>query len=411
MSRQFSENDTSKWTYRFGRGGAGDSTISSSAAVPLVKSQLANGTYSSGATSLTLASATGFAIDDLILIHQSRGETGVTVGSWELNRISNLVSTTVTTEFPLENTYIHETGARKVQVIKLTEYNNLTVNTSVDWTVPNWDSSNGHGGLLPLMVKETFTLNGQLIANGGNGSAGSSGAPAGGTGAGYAGGAALFGSNATANSGEGTHGAASASTNPSTGNAGGGGKAGSDAATTANGGGGGASASGGTGGTAGSNTTVGTGGASVGNTDLSVIMFGGGGGGGARSTTGTNEIGGGGSGAGIVMIFAKTLTLGNGAGNRISAIGGSISGCWWPGGGGGGGSVLIKCLDATLQTNKIVATGGTSTSLGSSHGGAGSTGRVHIDYANAFTGTTNPTIDTNLDISLFPPAGGAWFLV
>lgn len=409
--RQFSENDTSKWTYRFGRGGAGDSTISSSASVPLVKSQLANGTYSSGATSLTLASATGFATDDLILIHQSRGESGVTAGGWELNRISNLVSTTVTTEFPLENTYIHEAGARKVQVIKLTEYNNLTVNSSINWTVPNWDSSNGHGGLLPLMVKETFTLNGQLIANGGNGSAGSSGAPAGGTGAGYAGGAALFGSNATANSGEGTHGAASASTNPASGNAGGGGKAGTDAATTGSGGGGGASAAGGNGTTAGGSTVAGVGGAAMGGTDLTAIFFGGGGGGGARSTTGTNEIAGGGSGAGIVMIFAKTLTLGNGAGNRISAIGGNSSGAWWPGGGGGGGSVLIKCIDATLETNKIVATGGTSTSLGSSHGGNGATGRVHIDYANSYSGSTNPTLDVNQDNSLFPPAGGAWFLV
>ena len=29
-------------------------------------------------------------------------------------------------------------------------------------------------------------------------------------------------------------------------------------------------------------------------------------------------------------------------------------------------------------------------------GGTGSVGRIHIDYSDSFTGTTNPTLDTTI---------------
>ena len=40
-------------------------------------------------------------------------------------------------------------------------------------------------------------------------------------------------------------------------------------------------------------------------------------------------------------------------------------------------------------------------------GGAGSVGRIHIDYSTSYTGTTTPTIDATLDTTIIARAGAS----
>lgn len=394
MSRQWRSDDTDRWIYAFGDGHDGNTY-----AAPA--NEGCSGT--TGTTTLTLAAAGTFANGDLILIHQSRG-TGA--GGWELNKIvSGGGTTTLTLAHNLQATYT-DSGSNQAQCLELKEYDELALSGTN--TVSAWDGSKG--GIMAFFAKKSVGGSGTLALNGGNGSPGSSGTPAGGTGGGFTGGngnyRASTGVNA-AQQGEGTAAAKTTST-AANGNGGGGGNVTDNGIMTANGGSGGNGAAG-TGGGSAAGGTGGSAGAIAGHAELTTAVFGGGGGGAARGATNTNEVGGGGSGGGLLMIFGKSVDV---SGLTLANLNGGNGGAaWWPGGGGAGGSCLIKCQTAVLGTNKITASGGTATSLGSSHGPTGAVGRIHIDYSGSYTGSTTPTLNARLDSTITNPAGGGFVLM
>ena len=85
---------------------------------------------------------------------------------------------------------------------------------------------------------------------------------------------------------------------------------------------------------------------------------------------------------------------------QVSSGGGQQGG----GGAGGGGSILFKGINITLNYLTTYSYGGTGNVV-TGQGGAGGTGRIHVDYVNSATGTTDPVMDTRFDPTLMPPSG------
>ena len=372
--RQWRSDDTDAWLEGFGSGGDG-----SSYNVPA--NEGCSGTLAS--KTLTLASAGGFANDQLILIHQTRGTNA---GAWELNKIvSGGGTTTLTLKYDLTLTYT-DSGANQAQVIQMRSYDGLSLTSTT--TTPVWDGSKG--GIIAFFDIGSVTGSSATISL--DGSQPTSATRV--TGGGFRGGAGGSGSG-TSTQGEGHSADGGASTAANT--TGGGG--GSVTVGLASGGGGGYATGGTNGGTDGG--TGGTGGGTVGVASLTSIYFGGAGGGARRDSSSQPA---GSNGGGIAFIFASDIDLTSIQINCRGAAGYSAAA---PGGAGAGGSVLLKCQTATLGTNKILATGGAATASTSKpfSGGAGGVGRIHIDYSTSFTGTTNPTIDSTLDTTIVPTGG------
>jgi large repetitive protein len=365
-SRQFRSDDTSIWTDRFGVGSDGD--YSPSTGTDNVIDSACTGT--SGTTSLS-ATNVSFAIGQLILIHQTQG-TGA--GNWELNKIGNYSAGTITTSYSLINTY--GTGA---QVLVMSQLSSGNIAGGVTITGKAWNGT--VGGIYAKFCNGTFTIAGALTL----------------TGKGFRGIANTSDNTEYGYQGEGYSGVGGHSSSPN-GNAGSGGG-------RRSGGGGGANGLAGSNGLAGNAGDYhGTGGSQVGDASLTSIFLGGAGGsGGSYSGSDTGNRGGlGGTGGGIVLIIAKSIIAttssiiagGNNGNNSSGSDGGG-------GGAGAGGSILLKAQILTLGSNlfsALSATGGLGDGPGT--GGASSVGRIHADYSKSISGTTNPTIDSTLDISL-----------
>lgn len=376
--RQFRNNDTAGWPYKFGNGASGiytpistiDTTPNTTLAATL------------GSTSATTGTGTGFNIGDLILIHQTRnGGTGV--GNWELNKITSVGGGTNWT-LDKATIYAYDTTA---QVYLLKQYAGVNIAAGVTITGQSWDGTKG--GIYALLCSGTATIAGNIKTDGVVGTTG----PPPGIGIGFSGGLSMSGPTAgPAYTGEGSGGASVIQTTAN-GNGAGGSNATPSFGVAGGGSGGGNGTVGDTGQSLGG-ATVGTPGAAVGQVSLQTIFMGGGGGG---CSGGLGGSGGGGGGGGIIFIFAKTLnvtgsiTSNGGAGGQSASAGGS----------GAGGSILIKTQIGTLGTSLVTAPGGVKTTgTGLADGAAGGTGRIHLDYYTSFTGTTSPTIDSSQDSSL-----------
>jgi len=392
--RQFRSDDTDKWKYGFGSGSAGNGSINTSTDAPI--DSACSGT--SGTTSLTATNAS-FATGQLILIHQTRG-TGA--GNWELNKIASYTAGTITTVHSLCNTYTNS-GASVAQVIVMTEYNDLTINSGQTFTAKAWNGT--VGGIIAKFVKSTFTVAG-TVSLAGQVSSGRTG----GAGIGFRGGnnPSSYGANEASMTGESPTGA-SIQQNGANGAGGGG------AHTNGVAGGGGGGGSHATNGATGGEQSGGSGGqaatTSLGTAALTTMLFGGAGGGAIWYQGASAAVTGGGGGGGIVLIIAKSITV---TGSITVAGGTSAASTYATGGGGAGGSCLIKCQTATLGTNLITATGGvppTPTEGGfvTCKGGNGGSGRIHIDYKTSYTGTTNPTLDVTQDATLDSLASSNFF--
>ncbi len=375
----------------FGTGKEGSLTISAANLGGVGGFGVATFTGTAGQTSGTFSDvgyfngSNGGRVGDMVLIHQSQG-TGA--GQWEVQYILSRSGTTINFTRPL--TYTYTTGA---QIQSAPQLYNGTISGSLG-VYNAWGGSSG--GIIFLVDKGTLTVSGSISVNGANGNQGNNSAGSTITGGGFYGGYYRGACNTTGGQqGAGTIGMGSESS-ASNGNGGGAGK-------NINGGFGRASGAGGGNGSAGTNgaytgdagrSSGGTAGAAAGNAGLTNMVFGGGGGGGMTTNT-AEVVAAGGSGGGIVLIIAKTITLvGSITVNGGNA--GTANGDYMGGGGGAGGSVLIKAQIATLGTNKITASGGTT----SRQGGTGGVGRIHIDYYSGYTGTTTPTIDAAQDTNL-----------
>lgn len=360
-------------TSYFGDGSDGTLTISSNT-TDVTTNDFATCTGTIGSTTLSATQAT-FAAGQHIFIHQSRG-TGA--GSWMKTKIASYSAGTVTTVDPLNATY--SAGA---QVYRLKTYTAVTINSSITWTAAPWSKATLMGGILGFLCTGTATITGTMSANT----------------QGFIGGDTVT-SGSTGYQGEGSAGAGSLSTAA---NGNGGGSGGNFQNAPGGGGGNGAAGTSGFGG--------GTGGSAVGSASLATMFFGGGGG--AFGSYGGHSAGQvGGDGGGILLPWAKTLTVtggiqsNGGAGSNINTGSDNLGA-----GGGAGGSIYIKSQTPTLGTTLVTATGGAGgTGSDANHsGGAGAVGRIHIDYITAPSGTTSPTYDGASDSTLADTPTGSSF--
>lgn len=344
----------------FGDGSAGTGTISSD---PNVRATFSG---SSGSTSGT-AGSTSFSNGDVVFLYQTQG-TGA--GQWEINKVvSGGGTTSLTFMKALQYTYV--TGA---QIIKIPMYDTATVS---GFTVTSWNGSTG--GISVICGKTSITVSGSIDGNGTNASGTTPGARKGFRGGGYKQrgegiGGDVATSDAYLNAGGGAQGPGD--------RPGGGGGNGTAGGSTSGPGGGGAS-----------------GGSTSGSADLITMTMGGAGGGGTQDYTPDGYGTGGGGGQNLVfitknLILNATCTFNGGNGSYVASI--------W-GGGGAGGSVLAIVQTATLGTNRITATGGSS-------GAAGGVGRIAVHHSGTVTGTTNPTFYDQPDPSLVEGLAGGSFI-
>ena len=149
--RQFRSDDTSIWTDRFGIGTDGAYAPSTGTDAPI--DSACTGTIST--TSLSATNA-GFAIGQLILIHQTQGASA---GVYELNKIANYSAGTITTTYTLINTYT--SGA---QVLVMPSYSSGNIAGGVTITGKAWNGT--VGGIYAKFCSGTFTLAGTLTGTG-----------------------------------------------------------------------------------------------------------------------------------------------------------------------------------------------------------------------------------------------------
>ncbi len=357
--RQFRTDDTSLWVDRYGAGGDGAISETTSTDAPIDSAC----TGTSGTTSLTATNAS-FAAGQIIVIDQTQGTGADVAPSWELNKIQSYIAGTITLSYPLTKTYT--TGAQVLVVKQATSYslNGATLTAKI------WDGT--VGGFIARLVNGTFNGTGTitLVSKGFIGDDGR-------------------GPNGVGDTGEGYPGPKLASTTAANGNGGGGGPNNNEAAA-----GGGNGAVGGN-----NNNNNSNGGLAAGNASLTIFSMGGGGGSGSNQS-GAGLSGAGGQGGAKLLIIAKTVDV---SGMTITLTGGNgatstgSDGSPGPGGGGAGGSALIKGQVVVLGTNKITASGGSGATGGGHTSGNGAVGRVHVDYSSSLSGTTTPTLDSSVD--------------
>lgn len=356
----------------FGDGSDGNLTISTNTTDAPIDSAC---TGTSGTNTLSATNAS-FAAGQKVMVWQTYG-TGA--GTYEIRTIQTYSAGTITLTENLTNSFY--SGA---QVLVLKQYNNVTVNAGVTWTVKAWNGSTG--GILAFLAGGTVTITGTIN----------------GTGKGFSG--AAYNNVQQQTGWQGSSYAGSSAQNISNNNGGGGGgAAGGDISgglDAGGAGGGGYATAGGVGLRAGSPTS--SGGGTYGVAALTTLFLGSGGGsGGTANNSGSTSTGG--EGGAAIMIYGSTITVTGsilatgGAGDSLGGAGG-----YGGTGGGSGGSIIFKCQTGTLGSSLVTAGGGAygTGNKADNYGGAGGSGRIHIDYYNSYTGTTTPTIDATQDSTI-----------
>ena len=306
----------------FGEGLQGAATAASS--VLTVQTHITDNSVAAGATSFTVASATGFSAGKLILIHNTQDASSGYNGYYEYNRIASISGTTINLTDPIirakESGAFSGTGEREVtQVVLVNEFTDLTL-TGETVSADAWNGSQS-GGILAIWCTGTLTLAGSILNANTKGLQGGQSA-------------------STSNDGDNQTGMGNRGYyqlgRSGLGGAGGGGRQNTPGSTPQGDGGG---AGHGAAGTAGSGGNFGNAGVAIGQQDLLLDsggtgIFNLGPGGGAGGFDYSNSGGNGGYGGGAIIINAKTIvTTGTSVIRALPEAGGSGSG----GGKGGGG--------------------------------------------------------------------------
>lgn len=378
MARQFNSSDSSVWNEGFGKGASGTSY-----AVPA--NIACSATIST--TTVTLVSASTFANAMLVLIHQTKG-TGA--GAWELNKIiSGGGTTTLTMEYPTQNTYTNSGVTSNAQIIELKQYNSLT---SGSITCPAWDGA--QGGIIAWMDKGTSTINGTLTT----------------VGKGFRASTEYKNQDGPAETdkGEGSGTDTFGTTEGRTANGNGGGGGGSAGSDGGSNGSGGASGGSKTAGSDGYNTgySTATGGEVVWGSYGSTVTLGGGAG--SRVSANAGDAGAAGTnGSGLLFVFAKNIIVTGSI--TLNSTAGDLTGdsSTYSAGAGGAGSAMFWGETIALGSSLITANGGQAKGTSKFGGNGGIVAR----YSHSFTGTTSPTTDSIQDLSLRKLRGGASALV
>lgn len=393
--------------------------------------------------------------DEVLLINlQGTYTTMNNAGNYETLRVEGISGTTVT--FTTTKTKYYGNGAtddtnigtaygtQRVMLQRVPNYNNLTVNGSINFYPSDWNGSKG--GVIFFRVKGAAAINGTVHANatGYIGGFGYNGVSHGTSDAGGQGGEAYCGIGGTGGFGDGYAGSAGAAGGGAGGEnssyAGGNGYCGGGGASGTSGNGLGSSSRGGSGGGgkvigggggggygtfgyggvywpssltadnggvnySGNGSVAGYGGGGGGGTygdpSITKLFFGSAGGAGGRHDGAGISPGAGGDGGGIIFISANTITvsgtLSSNAGAATSAS--ACSGTVYAGGGGGGagGTIKLAANEVRLGTAKTFASAGAA-GLGcgggtwgnSSNGGAGGAGRIAVYYGSSVSGVSSP---------------------
>ncbi|MET0402125.1 MAG: Ig-like domain-containing protein, partial [Cystobacter sp.] len=170
-----------------GNGHSGPLTVNAANMVVNVYTRLtANAT--TGSTFVNVTDTAGFAVGDLIMIHQSTGFTGsVTsgdggpfnftasaVGNWQFVRVTALTGTRLTfASQPLTAAFTGGTSATAIrtsaQAIKVPEYTTVTVNAGASIVARPWSSvtnTDNLGGIVVFFATGTVTNHGTISATG-----------------------------------------------------------------------------------------------------------------------------------------------------------------------------------------------------------------------------------------------------
>ena len=375
--------DTSGCTYDV-LGSGKDGALTHASGTKTINTVRATATGTKGSTTLSVSTVSGFAAQQLVVIHQTMG-TGA--GTWEEAYISAVGSGSFTLSKALKNTYATGGSVNRAQVVMVPQYTTVTVSGGT-LTAPVWNGSTG--GILAFVATGNVTISGGTVNMSGNGYLG------------Y--GHGCFYRCKTGFRGQSPTGFSSASTYRN-GMGGGAGEQGQDCGA----GGGGGYGSAGAKGSNGSNGTCrvhspiwgGQGGSAGGSTNTSTnILFGGAGGEGGGDEDGAYP-GRGGDGGGLIIIRGANVSLGgyvrtngaSGANGNQGACGGRGCGMGGGGGGAGGGVYIYAANNASLSSNRVTASGaggGTCNCSSSYRGGTGGVGRIAV-RAKTISGTTSPT--------------------
>ncbi|WP_170300417.1 adventurous gliding motility protein AgmC, partial [Myxococcus fulvus] len=359
-----------------------------------------------GQNFVTVASSTGFAVGNLVMVYQAAGLTApasgnqtpidmsaaanAPVGRWEFARIQALTATRLTFSAPLTVAFAANTGT---QAIRVPEYTTVTVNASGSIVAAPWDGTTG--GVLIFLATGAVTNNGAIHADGRGFRGGifwnGSGDGCTGINQNYPGGA---------QKGEGVVLTAYDNADPFvTGSSGYGNianGAGGGICHNSGGGGGGGAGAGGKGGRTWSGDEPpsrdvgGRGGTRMDYSPVSTLLFGGGGGAGHSN----DDFGGGGSAAGGIVYIRAASIGGTGriSSNGIAGENARDDANDAAGGGGSGGTVSLRVTGNLSCNNNLVTAnggnGGSTTFAEHGTGGGGGGGRILFQGATVACAAT-----------------------
>jgi hypothetical protein len=399
----------------FGTGRSGPLAVPAGASIMVNAYAAITAPVTTGSTAIPVGDATMFGPDDLVLVWQTSGLTGVvsgaqppvalaptSVGHFEIVRVASVSAGQIVLAAPLASSY-----PAVSQVVRLPEFTDVTIPQSSQITAMPWDGA--QGGIVAFLATGAVEVSGAITTDalgfrGGIGFKGS----------GLSGCAALDGEpiQGYAAKGEGIARAGYTTVSDGSGIGGRGNLANGAGGGVCHNGGGAGGGHGGSGGPGGlgmnGNALGGLGGSALQYAPLNGLLMGGGGaagddnngdplpsggaGGGAifvraHVMSGSGSIsargapgvaapandgsGGGGAGGGIVIVAETSL-----ASIALRAEGGSGGNAGGAGGGGGGGGV-VDVSTSSFQSNAVVA-GGAAGGLGTFASGPGAAGRFEL---------------------------------
>ncbi|MCA9397690.1 hypothetical protein KC573_02575, partial [candidate division WWE3 bacterium] len=313
-----------------------------------------------------------------VILYQNRdyGGTYETFTQDDPNLSDNLIGDNTTTSVRVFST-------QKAQVIRVPNYQNVTVNAGGVLDTLAWNSTTHEGGILVFRANGIVQIDDDINVDW-------NGHPRGDRG--------HYGNFIKSHGWQGQSISLEGIQSINANHGGGGGAQGDDDSRDvgAGGGGGGYGTVGQSGQEAGSSSISlpGQGGNTYGSEDLTdAIHFGSGGGGGGADNMVANTGGYGGNGGGIIIIAANEFNTNNHiTSNGNNGTNGFSGGNTGGGGGGSGGSILIIGSKVSLGNELVTSLGGAGgqAGLNGGVGGAGGEGRIHVQYCDEISGSTNP---------------------
>jgi len=118
------------------------------------------GNENAGETTITVSDASGFVVDDEILLIQMQNSSGGEAGTYEFKHISSIMGNEITLTSPLNNNYYSEdfdtVDATTFQIVRVPQYTTVTINSGTSITAPAWD---GYTGGIVVFRAETVNIN------------------------------------------------------------------------------------------------------------------------------------------------------------------------------------------------------------------------------------------------------------